>query len=160
MRLSKLKRKIALFLSALMVISLCGNLIPQNVKAAEQINFVVSADKTELHRGDTVVYTVDMPENNLIAGLNLKFTYDENMLELVSAEKGVVFQCNGISDLNDTLTGKINTSIVANEILKKGNVFTATFKVKDAAKGKVNTGLVVDEALDDSLDVTDFMSCH
>lgn len=77
MRLSKLKRKIALFLSALMVFSLCGNLIPQNVKAAEQINFVVSADKTELHRGDTVVYTVDMPENNLIAGLNLKFTYDE-----------------------------------------------------------------------------------
>lgn len=158
MRLSKLKRKIALFLSALMVFSLCGNLIPQNVKAAEQINFVVSADKTELHRGDTVVYTVDMPENNLIAGLNLKFTYDENMLELVSAEKGVVFQCNGISDLNDTLTGKINTSIVANEILKKGNVFTATFKVKDAAKGKVNTSLVVDEALDDSLEINDVTS--
>lgn len=158
MRLSKLKRKIALFLSALMVFSLCGNLIPQNVKAAEQINFVVSADKTELHRGDTVVYTVDMPENNLIAGLNLKFTYDENMLELVSAEKGVVFQCNGISDLNDTLTGKINTSIVANEILKSGNVFTATFKVKDAVKGKVSTGLVVDEALDDSLEINDVTS--
>lgn len=31
MRLSKLKRKIALFLSALMVFSLCGNLIPYNV---------------------------------------------------------------------------------------------------------------------------------
>ena len=158
MRLSKLKRKIALFLSALMVFSLCGNLIPQNVKAAEQINFVVSADKTELHRGDTVVYTVDMPENNLIAGLNLKFTYDENMLELVSAEKGVVFQCNGISDLNDTLAGKINTSIVANKILKSGNVFTATFKVKDAVKGKVSTGLVVDEALDDSLEINDVTS--
>lgn len=130
------KKGLALLLVLVTVFCLCGEHGAQQVKAAESVSFTADASQKELHRGDTVTYTVDMFGNQTGTGLDLVFIYDSAVLELQSTQEGTVF--DGFSDLNDATAGTIHVVIASNNILSDGNVFTATFKVKDTAHGVVN----------------------
>lgn len=148
-----LKKGISLVLSLIMCFSICVGFVPQTANAAEKVNFTAYASSDNLLRGDTVTYSVDMSQNVSGTGLDLLFVYDDSVLELQSTEEGVVF--DGLSDLNDTKSGVIHITIVSNNILENGNVFTATFKVKDTEKGAINAKVDRVELIDDNYeDVT------
>lgn len=147
------KRRIAILLSFIVCFSLCGGLMPQMVNAAEVVNFTANASSKNLQRGDIVTYSVDMAQNESGVGLDLVFTYDDSVLELQETVEGEVF--DGFSDLNDTTSGTIQVVIASNNVLQNGNVFTATFKVKDTAKGSVNAGIERTELVNENYDDLD-----
>lgn len=147
------KRRIAILLSFIVCFSLCGGLMPQMVNAAEVVNFTANASSKNLQRGDIVTYSVDMAQNESGTGLDLVFTYDDSVLELQETVEGEVF--DGFSDLNDTTSGTIHVVIASNNVLQNGNVFTATFKVKDTAKGSVSAGIERTELVNENYDDLD-----
>ncbi len=155
MKLRDWKKQLALILSFVLLVGVCSIPATQKAFAAEKATFTVSADKTELHRGDTVTYTVSMSGNETGAGMDIIFTYDADILELQKGgakEGSVVFEAEKgslFSDLNDTEPGTLHEVMVSKKILNNGTVFTAVFTVKDSAKGSVSTALTQTELTND-----------
>lgn len=82
MKKGSMRRAFSLLLSFVLVLSMCFISIPKEVKAAENVAVIVNADKTELRRGDTVTYTVELTGNESVVGADVGFSYDSDMLEL------------------------------------------------------------------------------
>lgn len=161
MKLGKWKKVLAMMLSFVLILSMCLTVAPMDIIAAENVNFISSASATELQRGDTVTYKVEMSGNQTATGLTLYFNYDANMLELQSATKGAAFDGAMMTDLNDTKAGAINVVIASLSPIANGTVFEATFKVKDSAKGNVNAKIdFVDLADENYQDVSYNIANH
>ncbi len=152
MKFKKFKTKAILFIFA-MVFCLCEFIVPkQSVYATEKVTFTVDVSKKQLLRGDEVIYTISMAQNESGAGLDLKFNYDSSVLELQETARGEVFNGASISDLNDVNEGSISATIASLNVLNNGTVFTATFKVKDSAKGKLDAGIDTVEIIDENFE--------
>lgn len=151
------KKLLSFMLSFVLVFGLFCALTPDKSKAAEQLTFTVSADKTELHRGDTVTLSVNMSGNTIGTGLSIVFTYDDSILEYQGgASVGEVGTGCFATDLNDTKSGMIQAVLITlNSQLNNGTVFTAAFKVKDTARGGVSTAISA-EMSDDSYNLVDY----
>lgn len=151
------KKLLSFMLSFVLVFGLFCAFTPDKPKAAEQLTFTVSADKTELHRGDTVTLSVNMSGNTIGTGLSLVFTYDDSILEYQGgASVGEVATGCFATDLNDTKSGTIQAVLITlNSQLNNGTVFTAKFRVKDMAKGEVSTAVSA-EMSDDSYNIVDY----
>lgn len=135
MKKGKLKQILSFVLSLVLVISMVFVTVPGEVKAAEGVNVSINANKTEVHRGDTVTITVELSDNTAARGAQIKFAYDSDKLELQGkAVKGAAFEGSAINSLSDEKIGSINAIItMADSPIKNGTVFTATFKVKETA---------------------------
>lgn len=140
MRVCNLKKLISLILSLTMVLSICFAAIPAEVKAAGDVQFTVSADKQDLHRGDQVTVTVDLSGNTEAYGLTYELFYDESKLQVVGEpQAGTIFSglnpmkfefgsCN-LAESNSVMATLIRTEApVAN-----GSVMAITFQVLDDA---------------------------
>ena len=134
-KMRKLQKTISFLLSLVLTLGLCIATVPGEVKAAEGVQFTVTADKTELQRGDTVKVTVSMSGNTEGYGLNYELVFDSSKLEPVGKpEPGEVF--NGAMgeplvayDGKSVTAGLVNTSAP----LKNGTLMSVEFKVKDTA---------------------------
>lgn len=135
MKKGKLKQILSFVLSLVLVISMVFVTVPGEVKAADGVNVSINANKTEVHRGDTVTITVELSDNTAARGAQIKFAYDSDKLELQGkAVKGAAFEGSAINSLSDEKIGSINAIItMADSPIKNGTVFTATFKVKETA---------------------------
>lgn len=154
MRIKNWKRKIAFALFLVMLITLCA-VLPKKAIATETVRFTANSSKSELVRGEIVTYTVDMSQNVSGAGLDLEFSYDDSILELQEITRGDIFNDAAVSDLNDTIAGRIHAVIVNNSILANGSVFSVTFKVKDSAKGAVSAKISKVELINDDYEDVD-----
>lgn len=147
MKVGNGKRILAYVLSFIMLLSICAVSAPQQINAAEKVIFTLSADQTELHRGDTVTYTVTVSGNETGVGSQIRFDYDSSRLEYQtgSAKTGTIKPNvdDAFGTMNDTTVGMIKQVVVsAYDLLNNGVAFTATFKVKDdAPAGTVVTSL-------------------
>lgn len=156
MKMHGIKKAASLVLSLMMVLGLCFTVNPIQVKAAAGGKLTIDAsgveDLTRVRPGDTVTITVSLADNEEAVGVGFKFVYDPSQLELQEEDgakkvtEGEVYQSTAafIKDLNFDNEGEI-TSMVLNEVRGSdtvpsvnGEVFTAVFTVKAAAKGSVN----------------------
>ncbi|MCD8323885.1 MAG: Ig-like domain-containing protein [Clostridiales bacterium] len=146
------KKLISVFLSAVLVLSLCFILMPDSAKAAnEGVVVSVTTDKTELQRGDTVTISVNLSGNTSATGMTLYFYYDTEKLSLVEKANaddyyGDIFNDLGRSDIcdvyPDTTKGCVSAVLAKTSgIISNGNVFTLQFTVKDNASGSAVTSI-------------------
>lgn len=140
-KMRKLQKTISFLLSLVLTLGLCIATVPGEVKAAEGVQFTVTADKTELQRGDTVNVTVSMSGNIEGYGLRYKLIYDPDKLELVGEpQPGEIFrdseigaQSCGRSTVDSAVLATITKASNKNPI-KDGTLMTAEFKVLDNAQ--------------------------
>lgn len=136
MKQTGLRKIFSLVLAFVMILSTCFVWLPEEAKAAETPSIIVSADRTDLYRGDTVNVSVSMEGNETGAGLQLAFFYDSNVLELQGdAVEGDVFAGASVADLYAGNEGVIRAALVAesDNTLSNGTVFSAAFQVKEDA---------------------------
>lgn len=147
MKKGSMRRAFSLLLSFVLVLSMCFISIPKEVKAAENVAVIVNADKTELRRGDTVTYTVELTGNESVVGADVGFSYDSDMLELQGEPtKGNCFDGVFVGQIVSSNAGVIKAvlGMPAEDPISNGTIFTAQFKVKDTAKGNISTGITGD----------------
>lgn len=146
------KRILSLFLA----LTLTVVAMPKIVKAAGNVVFTVRTSKTELGRGDEVTVSVDMSGNETATAITVKLNYDPNQLEtsidkIVAGDafEGAIFSPEDA--IGNSTPGQISATIAKssyNDPIKNGNIFKATFKVKDTAKGTVAMELVPEEVIE------------
>lgn len=94
----------------------------QNVYASENVEFTVSVDSAKVNPGDNITYTVEMSGNDSDVALRLWLKYDTSKLELVSTQKGEVFDGATAADIYTNDKGAMNAVVVSDSILKNGTV--------------------------------------
>lgn len=79
----RMNKMLSFVLSLVLVLSMTVVSVPNEVEAASASGTVtVSANKTELHRGDEVTVTVGLSGNTNAAGVLVRLSYDKEQLEL------------------------------------------------------------------------------
>lgn len=144
MRNCSLKRVVSFVLSLVMVLGICLMAVPSEVRAAEGGVLTINASGThridQLQRGDTVTITAVLSDNEEASGVNFKFRYDSDILELQgSPTKGTAYTGANLGDLFAGNKGEIGVAIAKLDEVVAGTIFTANFRVKDNAKGNVST---------------------
>lgn len=94
----------------------------QNVYASENVEFTVSVDSAKVNPGDNITYTVKMSENDSGVALRLWLKYDTSKLELVSTQKGEVFDGATAADIYTNDKGAMNAVVASDSTLKNGTV--------------------------------------
>ena len=84
MRKGNLKKILSFVLSLVMVLGLCSSVKMDKVQAADGVVFTITADKTDVKRGDEVTVTVTMSGNTEGYGLTYFLSHDTSKLELES----------------------------------------------------------------------------
>ena len=152
------KRCLSALLSAMLVFSSCFVLDAASVKAADpEVLFTVTADKTQVQRGDTVTVSVDMSGNVRGGGVEVLLSFNQTILQCAEENLtyGPVFDELSRGDVCDLTVGKDGVKAVIGrkqEVVVNGNLFTAQFTVKEDAKGDL--GFQVSGFLTDVDDAT------
>ena len=140
------KRIMALMLSFVMIMGAAFAMTSNTAKAASEATFTVTADKTELHRGDQFTVSVSMADNVNAYGLTYKMFYDAKKVSLVGEPaKGSIIDeapnCGGYGIYNK-ITGSDGiqaTVICLSKAVPNGTLMSATFEVlEDAEVGDLN----------------------
>lgn len=149
MKTAGLKRGIALLLSIVMVLGMCGVSVPV-VKAEEKmqdsgITFTITADKKEVKPGDIVTLSVNMKGNRDDSGIYavvFKANYDPDVIEPVKTEDGEwdFTPGNAPSGSMIVMSGGTServsvsfTDFTQKTTFQDGTLLTGKFKVKDDA---------------------------
>lgn len=144
MRKGNLKKILSFVLSLVMVLGLCTSVKMDKVQAADGVVFTITADKTEVKRGDEVTVTVTMSGNTEGYGLTYFLSHDTSKLELESVEKlpstGSVVEGLDIAEAevgfsNKTVYGTAGTTVGRSvEPIKNGLVMVVHYRVKTDAE--------------------------
>ena len=146
-----MKRTITILICLLVVASFAVSAL-----AVESVTMTLAADKTAVNRGDTVTFTISVPEVNCVSGgFSLDGLYDTDVFEFVEGyghleDVGDVEMENssdkpsGFSNVG-FIDGKLSGSFTYNAQSKtSGVIFTVKLRVKaDAAFGKTTVAPVV-----------------
>lgn len=145
MRKGNLKKILSFVLSLVMVLGLCSSVKMDKVQAADGVVFTVTADKTDVKRGDEVTVTVTMSGNTEGYGLKYVLTHDSSKLKLESVDKlpstGSVIE--GLDYSNYEFGGsskvandaQVNTTVARTQAaISNGLVMAAHYTVLDGAK--------------------------
>jgi len=135
-KMRRLQKTISFLLSLVLTLGLCIATVPGEVKAAEGVQFTVTADKTELQRGDTVNVTVSMKGNTQGQGLTYELVFDSSKLKPEDPVPGDVFNGLGGQAPNKAFDGQSIVAApldLAGGILRDGSLMTVTFQVLDTA---------------------------
>ena len=141
------KRVCAFLLSIMMVVGTVFAVVPTSARAASAATFTLSADQTELERGDQFTVTVSMSDNAEAFGIQYELYYDADKVSVVGEPtRGDVF-----SDLDagNMEFGSLNhnannhcisaVAVCAYRALTNGSVMSVTFQVlDDVPVGKLN----------------------
>ncbi len=109
-----------------------------NVMATGEVILSVNPTTSTALRGDTVVVTVDVSANSMMAAMNCRLTFDSTKLTLVSATKGTIFPASS-TDIATNTTNQVNYgAFIDDSITAGGALMTVTFTVKaDAPAGDI-----------------------
>ena len=138
MKKSIFKKLMTAILGFMFVLGITNYFNVQNVYASENVEFTVSVDSAKVNPGDNITYTVKMSGNDSGVALRLWLKYDTSKLELVSTQKGEVFDGATAADIYTNDKGAMNAVVASDSTLKNGTVFTGRFKVKDGVTGSAD----------------------
>lgn len=143
-----MKKTVAVLICLLLIASLAISAL-----AVESIQMILAADSTSVYRGDTVTFTISIPEVRCVSGMFLlEGLYDEGVFEFVEGHghlqaAGDVVDGNNISGFSNVgyITDKLSgTFTYAEETKTSGVIFTIKMKVKaDADFGKTEVAPTV-----------------
>lgn len=148
MKKSIFKKLMTAILGFMFVLGITNYFNVQNVYASENVEFTVSVDSAKVNPGDNITYTVKMSGNDSGVALRLWLKYDTSKLELVSTQKGEVFDGATAADIYTNDKGAMNAVVASDSTLKNGTVFTGRFKVKDGVTGSAAVEVVNNELCD------------
>lgn len=120
----------------------------------------LSVDSVNGNRGDTVKVSVKISKSSNIQALGLNLEYDQSVLEVVSAKKGVALG-NVSPAINSSTLGKIVFSYASSGVAltSSGSIMDVEFKIKsNATYGKSLIKLNVTEASDGNFDAIEVTS--
>ncbi len=95
-------------------------------EAEGETKFTITADKTELQRGDTVTFTVTISASQPCTSFGLVLSYNEAVYEIVEGSCSVA----GATTQNFSKEGKIFSVLFESVTVPSGNVGSFTLKVK------------------------------
>lgn len=141
------KRVFAFLLSVMLIAGTVFAAVPTTVRAASAATFTLSADRTELERGDQFTVTVSMSDNAEAFGVQYELYYDADKVSVVgNPTRGDLF--NDL-DAGNMEFGSLNhnannncisaVAVCAYRALTNGSVMSVTFQVlDDASVGELN----------------------
>ena len=91
-------------------------IVQENQTPVQQIQFRKTCSKTNVQQGDMIDYSLELLNPYNLAGGSLKFTYDEELLQLDSAELGTgLSDSPALTSINTDTAGVIRVLFAANE---------------------------------------------
>ena len=141
------KKVFAFLLSIMMIVGTIFGAVPTTVRAASAATFTLSADRTELERGDQFTITVSMSDNTEAFGVQYELYYDADKVAVVGdPTRGDVFNDLDAGNFEfGALNHNANTHCIsavvacAYRALSNGSVMSVTFQVlDDVSIGELN----------------------
>lgn len=141
------KRVFAFLLSVMLIAGTVFAAVPTTVRAASAATFTLSADRTELERGDQFTITVSMSDNTEAFGVQYELYYDADKVAVVGdPTRGDVFNDLDAGNFEfGALNHNANTNCIsavvacAYRALSNGSVMSVTFQVlDDVSIGELN----------------------
>lgn len=146
------KRVFAFLLSLIIITGSFFASVPTTVNAASSATFTLSADQTELERGDQFTVTASMSDNIEAFGLQYELYYDADKVSVVGEPVyGDIFSDLNASNMEfGTIGHNTNThcfsavAACAYRALTNGSIMSVTFQVKeDASVGDLDFRSVI-----------------
>lgn len=133
------KKVVAFLLALMMIAGTVFTTVPITVKAASAATFTLSADQTELERGDQFTVTVSMSDNTEAFGVQYELRYDADKVAVVGdPTRGDIFNDLDAGNFEfGALNHNSNTHCIsavvacAYRALSNGSVMNVTFQVLD-----------------------------
>ncbi|MEG0508727.1 MAG: bacterial Ig-like domain-containing protein [Eubacterium sp.] len=130
------KRLMAMLVTFVMILSF----VPVAL-AAETVQLTATSDKMVVQRGDTVKISVGISANSNVSAMNVELNYDTEVVEYVEGDVGVDGSADGgmAQYANNLSKGKAKYGYINATTGRKtgGELFYATFKVKETATGQL-----------------------
>lgn len=130
------KRLMAMLVTFVMILSF----VPVAL-AAETVQLTATSDKMVVQRGDTVKISVGISANSNVSAMNVELNYDTEAVEYVEGDVGVDGSADGgmAQYANNLSKGKAKYGYINATTGRKtgGELFYATFKVKETATGQL-----------------------
>lgn len=141
------KKVVAFLLTLMMIAGTVFTIVPITVKAASAATFTLSADQTELERGEQFTVTVSMSDNTEAFGVQYELRYDADKVAVVgNPTRGDIFNDLDAGNFEfGALNHNVNTHCIsavaacAYRALSNGSVMNVTFQVlDDVSVGELN----------------------
>ena len=141
------KKVVAFLLTLMMIAGTVFTIVPITVKAASAATFTLSADQTELERGEQFTVTVSMSDNTEAFGVQYELRYDADKVAVVGdPTRGDIFNDLDAGNFEfGALNHNVNTHCIsavaacAYRALSNGSVMNVTFQVlDDVSIGELN----------------------
>ena len=136
------KKVVAFLLSIIMIAGTVFATAPTTVRAVSAATFTLSADKTELERGDQFTVTASMSDNVEAYGLQYELYYDADKVSVVGEPvEGDVFSGVDVGTIGHNTATNCITAVAARayDALTNGSIMSITFQVlDDASVGELN----------------------
>ena len=141
------KKVVAFLLTLMMIAGTVFTIVPITVKAASAATFTLSADQTELERGEQFTVTVSMSDNTEAFGVQYELRYDADKVAVVGdPTRGDIFNDLDAGNFEfGALNHNVNTHCIsavaacAYRALSNGSVMNVTFQVlDDVSVGELN----------------------
>lgn len=130
------KKVVAFLLSIIMIAGTVFATAPTTVRAVSAATFTLSADKTELERGDQFTVTASMSDNVEAYGLQYELYYDADKVSVVGEPvEGDVFSGVDVGTIGHNTATNCITAVAARayDALTNGSIMSITFQVLDDA---------------------------
>lgn len=130
------KKVVAFLLSIIMIAGTVFATAPTTVRAVSAATFTLSADQTELERGDQFTVTASMSDNVEAYGLQYELYYDADKVSVVGEPvEGDVFSGVDVGTIGHNTATNCITAVAARayDALTNGSIMSITFQVLDDA---------------------------
>lgn len=130
------KKVVAFVLSIIMIAGTVFATAPTTVRAVSAATFTLSADQTELERGDQFTVTASMSDNVEAYGLQYELYYDADKVSVVGEPvEGDVFSGVDVGTIGHNTATNCITAVAARayDALTNGSIMSITFQVLDDA---------------------------
>lgn len=126
--------------------------------AVKICNAVVSGSKTSGRLGEEITVELSLDTNPGIASMLLELKYDDNSLELISAENGEIFgKSSFLAPENNSGDAKVllwQNSTITDNISTTGELAVLKFKIKDNTKpGESRIDIICDYDKNETIDI-------
>ena len=138
----KMKRIVA----SLLILFIMISLLPTHIFAATPTKFTITPDKTEVHPGDTVTYTVKMSAVQKIAGMKFELNIPEGLTFIEGKEADGLVQTLHAAKAEFTTSTKVFV-VGSSNYTSTADTTLMTFKcsVNEGTKGNKEVTFIIDD---------------
>ena len=138
----KMKRIVA----SLLILFIMISLLPTHIFAATPTKFTITPDKTEVHPGDTITYTVKMSAVQKIAGMKFELNIPEGLTFIEGKEADGLVQTLHAAKAEFTTSTKVFV-VGSSNYTSTADTTLMTFKcsVNEGTKGNKEVTFIIDD---------------